>query len=439
MKTPIVDFVREYARQGWSRFHMPGHKGRSFLGIEARDITEITGADVLSDATGIIEKSEEIASSIFSSAHSYYVTQGSTTAICAMLAMLPSKSTVLAARNVHRSFVHACALLDLNVKWLMPQGAFSLLKCPITAELVEETLQKEPTLPSAVYLTSPDYLGNLQDVAGIAAVCKKHHIPLFVDNAHGAYLKFLDPSMHPLDLGATVCCDSAHKTLPVLTGGAYLHIAKDAPQEYLCCAREKLALFSSTSPSYLVLQSLDFCNRYLYTRFPQELAHCIRFVEDLKTFLSEKGFYVLPSEPLKIAIDIGASLCTAETLVRALRAHRVEPEFWDKDYLVLMVTPQNTQKDFNRLKRAFCAVERRCIKQSSPRSLPTPVYACSIREALLAEGEEVPTAEALGRICAAPTVSCPPAVPIAVSGEVITKELVDLFLYYGIAKIKVVK
>jgi arginine/lysine/ornithine decarboxylase len=117
--------------------------------------------------------------------------------------------------------------------------------------------------PCAVYVTSPDYLGNQQDLAGLSAVCAARGIPLLVDNAHGAYLHFLPQPAHPLDLGATACCDSAHKTLPVLTGGAYLHIAKNAPERYARDAKRAMALFGSTSPSYLILQSLDRANAYL--------------------------------------------------------------------------------------------------------------------------------------------------------------------------------
>ena len=109
----------------------------------------------------------------------------------------------------------------------------------------------------AVYITSPDYLGGVQDIAALAEVCHARGVPLLVDNAHGAYLKFLSPSRHPLDLGADMCCDSAHKTLPVLTGGAYLHVAKGAMAAYEAEARHSLAVFGSSSPSYLILQSLD--------------------------------------------------------------------------------------------------------------------------------------------------------------------------------------
>lgn len=152
-------------------------------------------------------------------------------------------------------------------------GSGSLCACPVTAAGLEKTLAGLDAPPAAVYVTSPDYLGGMQDVAALAEVCHRHGTLLMVDNAHGAYLRFLRPSRHPLDLGADLCCDSAHKTLPVLTGGAYLHIAKTAPASLAENAKEALALFGSTSPSYLTLSSLDCFNGE--TDYPARLAETV--------------------------------------------------------------------------------------------------------------------------------------------------------------------
>lgn len=443
MNTPIVDFVRKYAESGISRFHMPGHKGKDFLGFERFDITEIQNADVLSQAEGIIKMSEDNASSLFSSAHSFFVTQGSTTAICAMLAMVKKtcgkKTTVLAARNVHKAFVNASALLDLTIEWIMPEKFSSILECEVTAELTEQMLKNGNGRYSAVYLTSPDYLGNVQDISGISSVCKKYGVPLLVDNAHGAYLKFLEPSMHPLDLGADLCCDSAHKTLPVLTGGAYLHVSKKAPMSFLENARSKIALFSSTSPSYLILQSLDLCNAYLNGEYSAELDKCIKRIEAIEKKIMSMGFALKDSEPLKIVIDAKASGYLGEDIVSCLRENKIEPEFYDGDFVVLMLTPQNSEIDFERIEQVFWEIKpkkpikKECFNLSSPEQL------ISVREAVFSENVTVNVDNSIGRICAELTVSCPPAVPVVVCGELITKETVGALKYYGITEIKVVK
>lgn len=225
MQTPIVDFVRRYQKDGVTRFHMPGHKGQSYLGCEWADITEICGADSLYEADGIIAESEENASALFGSGRTFYSTEGSSQCIRAMLSLALSRhngkerSVVLAARNVHKAFVYAAALLDFDVEWLWPEdGMKSLCSCKVSPAQVEKQIVR--SRPVAVYLTSPDYLGGQMDIRSIAEVCHREGVLLLVDNAHGAYLHFLKQSVHPLDLGADMCCDSAHKTFPVLTGGA---------------------------------------------------------------------------------------------------------------------------------------------------------------------------------------------------------------------------
>lgn len=444
MKTPIFDFVGQYAESDISRFHMPGHKGMDFLGCESKDITEIDGADVLYGADGIIEESERNAASLFDTAHSFYSVEGSSLCIKAMLGLVTqdrqknARPKILAARNVHKAFVYACALLDLDVAWFYPQAEEHLCSCTVTAADVEDALQKE--LPTAVYLTSPDYLGKIADVEGIARVCKAYGIPLLVDNAHGAYLQFLAPSRHPIALGATMCCDSAHKTLPVLTGGAYLHISKDAEQTYLQNARGMLAMFASTSPSYLILQSLDLCNRYLADGYRDRLAACVETLNRLKETIASFGFAVEKTEPLKLVLNARASGYTGVELAAYLRTQRIEVEFADGDRLVLMVTPEMRARDFERLESAFEQMRpRAALETEAPTVGASLVRACSIREAIFARHEMIDTKDALGRVCASPTVSCPPAVPVVVSGEIITEEAIRLLLFYGVDRIDVLK
>ena len=262
MNTPIYDFVNAYISSAPARFHMPGHKGRGPLGCEELDITEIPGADSLFEASGIIAESERNASALFG-CPTFYSTEGSSHCIRAMLFLamqyacrdkhcLSAPQTsgeafplrgrwpagpdevssvegngnkdrfrILAARNVHRTFLSAAALLDLDVVWLRsPSDTY--LSVDLTPEALDRALAE--TGANALYLTCPDYLGCLPDLRPLAEICHAHNALLLVDNAHGAYLRFLQPSRHPMDLGADLCCGSAHKTLPILTGGAYLHV-----------------------------------------------------------------------------------------------------------------------------------------------------------------------------------------------------------------------
>ena len=444
MNTPIADFVRRYAASGISRLHMPGHKGRSFLGCEPLDITEIAGADALYEADGIIAESERNASVLFGSARTVYSTEGSSQCIRAMLRLCLSgrvsgdgRPVIVAARNVHKAFITACALLDVDVCWLWPEGErASLCACPVSAQTLACTLDALSAPPAAVYITSPDYLGNEAELAALSAVCHARGIPLAVDNAHGAYLHFLSPSRHPLDLGADLCCDSAHKTLPVLTGGAYLHIARCAPAYMAENAKQAMALFGSTSPSYLTLASLDLCNATLAEDYAARLEQTVGRLARLRRELSSLGWQTLPSDPLKVTIDTASGGLTGAQLAERLRAGGVECEYADERCLVLMVTPENAESDLARISSA-------CGQSNRPTvCLPFPTVraprACSIREAMLAPQELVPAARSIGRICGAPTVACPPAIPVAVSGEFITEEAVEVFARCGVTSVSVV-
>lgn len=437
MNTPVADFVQRYAKAGTARLHMPGHKGRCFLGCEPWDITEIHGADALYEAEGILAESEQNATALFGSQRTCYSTEGSSQCIRAMLYLAVAASgshTVVAARNVHRAFVSAAALLDLEIRWLWPEESRSLCGCPISPAQLEETLNSLPEPPAAVYLTSPDYLGGMAEIPALAQVCHQHGTLLLVDNAHGAYLRFLQPSLHPLDLGADLCCDSAHKTLPVLTGGAYLHLSPTAPAQLAPLAKSALGLFGSTSPSYLTLASLDLCNRYLAEGYPQRLAEAVERLSELRERLTAAGWRVEPSDPLRVTVAAPRGV-TGQELAGQLRRQGAECEYADRDFLVLMATPENTPEE---LAQAAAALGQ-CPGEANPPQLPLArgERACSIRQAAFAPRETVDAAHSLGRVCGLPTVGCPPAIPIAVSGERITPEALALFAYYGIEQVEV--
>ncbi len=446
MKTPIVDFVREYAQKNSVRLHMPGHKGVERLGVEYLDITEIDGADELYSPNGIILESENNATQLFGTAHTFYSTEGSTLCIKAMLAIAVSnrvdKPLIVAARNSHKAFIYAAALLDLDVEWIYPDEFSHLCECVVTPEKLENTLASLDRKPSAVYVTSPDYLGNILDIKGLSKICHTHGIPLLVDNAHGAYLKFLSESRHPISLGADMCCDSAHKTLPVLTGGAYLHISKDADEGYLEIAREKLSLFASTSPSYLILQSLDMCNSYLCDGYGERLSRLCDRLINMNERLVDNGYLISAREPAKILVDASKSGFSGNSLAKHLRMQGIEIEFSDCDCVVMMFTPDNSDNDIERVEKALLSFDTASVEKtykSVPDFCVIPQRVMSIREAIFAPSETVCTKNAAGRICASPTVSCPPAIPIVVSGEVISTEHIRLFEHYGINKISVVK
>jgi len=444
MTTPILDFVREYAARGGVRLHMPGHKGAPLLGFESLDITEITGADSLFEADGIIRKSEENASSLFG-AHTFYSTEGSSLSIRAMvyLTALYAKQQgraplILAARNAHKAFLSAVALTGADVAWLTADAP-SYLSCVPSAASLDALLRGMKELPVALYLTSPDYLGFRADIRALAEVCHRHGLLLLVDNAHGAYLKFLKPSQHPIDLGVDVCCDSAHKTLPAITGAAYLHVSHNAPPLFLEQAKHALALFGSTSPSYLILQSLDVLNRILADDYSSRLADAVMRAKACRVRLARHGYRLIGNEDLKLTVDAKAYGYEGSELAALLSARGIEVEFADRDFVVMMLSTETTQDDLDRLCAAMESIEQRAPITDAPPRFSLPQRILSPREAIFSPNEVISLAKAEGRILALATVGCPPAVPLAVCGERLTREILDAMRYYGIDACVVVR
>ncbi|MGN0674437.1 MAG: aminotransferase class I/II-fold pyridoxal phosphate-dependent enzyme [Oscillospiraceae bacterium] len=443
MTTPIYDFLEKYKTSGTVRGHMPGHKGRGVnCGFEAAfsyDITEIKGADVLFEAEGIIAESEKNASKLFGTKATFYSAGGSTLCIQAMLSAVCKKdSAFICARNSHRAVMNSCVLLGLEPCWVYPEYENgSVVSGNITPEAIEMAILKyAEKKPSCVFITSPDYLGRLAPVREIAEICHKHGLPLLVDNAHGAYLAFLEENIHPIALGADMCCDSAHKTLPVLTGGAYLHVGNE---RFIPEIKRNMALFGSTSPSYLIMASLDLCNKYLDGDFRKDLAVTASRVKSFREHFSHLCVS-RAAEPLKITFYPIPCGLTGYHLAEQLRSGGIEPEYADETHTVLMMSASSTEDDFARLTEVtemlMCP---RILLRPPEYTMCEPKRAVLPREAFFAEKETVDTDSALGRTAAESVTVCPPCVPVVAPGEIIDENVIKILKMYSIFKVNVIK
>lgn len=426
MKTPIHDFLAKYASQAPVRCHMPGGKDNPL------DITEIDGADSLFECNGIIKASEKNAAAVFGSGKTLYSCGGSTLAIQTMLALAkaynPRKNRVAASRYCHKSLISACVLLNLDVDWIEP---LSFLSCEIAPEAVEGAIN-DSTL--CVFAQSIDYYGGECDISSISEVCKKHGLPLLTDNAHGAYRVFTHN--HPMLQGADLSADSAHKTLPCLTGGAYLHINRNAPKIFTERAKEMMSLFGSSSPSYLILDSLDLCNRHIALE-KEKAEKTMEEIERLKANLRDIGCTLRQSDPMRITLDAEKIGYSGFQLSRELAKNNVICEYADQKYTVMLFSTSQPLTDFPKILAAAKNITKKTPLESPSLSLSIPEAAMSLKTAVFSPSEEIPLKRAQGRICASVTAPCPPCVPVIMPGEIFSEREIAALGLWGVENVRV--
>lgn len=427
MPTPLYTALLEHKKCGRASFHTPGHKnnpGALPPDLLSLDFTELPDTDSLFEAAGPIARAEELTAELFGAKRTCISAGGCTLCIQAMFQLAaPNGGKIVCSRVLHRSAVNTMALLDLTPVWAMPGELLSVLS-------------KTPDA-KAVYVTSPNYYGQLLDIPAIAEACRARDIPLLVDNAHGAHLMFTEPKLHPLALGASMTACSAHKTLNVLTGGAWLNIA-DA--RYAEGAKEAMTLFGSTSPAYPVMASLDLAREWLRLH-RGEFLPLQKKVADIKATARERGIS-LPeglTDPTRITLNTASIGITGTDAAEIFRGAGVEPEFADGAHVVLIATPFNTDDDFMRLKNAIALLPVSRPLPETAELPPLPAVKMSLREAVFAPSETLLLAQAAGRIAAEAACPCPPGVPVVMPGEEITKEILRFLRGYGFFTIKVIK
>ena len=445
---PLYASLLEYARENPARFHMPGHKGGELSPLYGVfgdslnfDVTELPETDSLFEDNGAILEAERLAAREYGARDTLFSAGGSTLCIQAMLRLVSKEGgKIICARNIHRAAANAMALLGLEPVWVWPRP---FENSGLPGEILPEDIEAAADAngdAAAVFLTSPDYYGVMSDIAGISAVCRKHNIPLLVDNAHGAHLSCLEGPLHPIAQGADMTCDSAHKTLPTLTGGAFLQI--NSPLFSRTDAKDAMTLFGSTSPSYFIMLSLDLARAWMARDGKAAFAGLAKKVAAFRGKCASLGFFT-PREavfdPVRITIDTASRGIPGTAAALHFRRHGVSPEMSDGRHIVLIPTPFNTDGDFARLEAALDG-----LATGAP--IPLPSFPCEkpgriigMRQALMSQNETVDVSVCRGRVAAEAKCPCPPCVPVVMPGELISETMVISLKSYGVLKIKVVK
>lgn len=441
--TPLHDALESYVKKDAARFHMPGHKGQGndeFSAILPYDITEVEGADSLFHANGPLLELEESFAQVYGAKRSLLSAGGATLCIQTMLALVcGTGKKLIAGRNLHRSAVNTMALLDLKPVWIYPdQSAGDWFQGRYTPDSVRAALLENPDA-AAVYLTSPDYFGVMSDLSGIAEICRAFSVPLLVDNAHGAHLKFLPErfgALHPMDCGASMCADSLHKTMPAMTGGALLHIADS---RYCEDAKRLMSMFGSTSPSYPIMLSCEAALQYAAVGAKAGFSRTARRVEELASVARANGF-ALPvgvCDPAKLSLGFAAAGWEAHAFGQFLRGHGIEPEYISGTACVLMANDWNRPEDYKKLEQALTVFEPREAAKPQEVDLPHPEQAVSVRRAAFSTQFTVDVENSVGKIAAGEVSPCPPGIPIVMSGERIDEQTAQMLKQFGILSIRV--
>ncbi len=412
---------------GFSRFFVPGHKGKLF----SHDATELDCTDDLYSSCGTIRNLESAVSEFYGSGFSCFSTTGNTLCIQSILRMaFLYGDLVVVPRNVHKSVVYAMALLNIRPLWVDV--------CPNRNAQVDEIIKKIASNPGAkgVFLTSPDYFGRMVDISSIRKSCE---LPILVDNAHGSHLIFF--GMHPLDFGADFSADSAHKTLPVLTGGAWFHVGKKCAKKYgfeFEDLKQSEEVFASTSPSFLILESLENCTYWMKCNGKKEFNALRDRVLKLKKKFPE-FFDENVDDPTRICINTNKIGYSRDEFIKHMLEFKIKHEFSTDSRAVLIPSPFNSQEDWERLES--------CFNNISPKKKIETVYEksekhevkMSLHEAINSKTERIAVSKCMGRICAQVIFKCPPGVAHIVPGEVINPQDIKLVKDLGIKTLNVVK
>jgi lysine decarboxylase len=442
MKMPLVSKLIEYISNQPLPFHMPGHKGGRLFPDELprlplMDLTEVPGLDNLQAPSGVIRQAQQLAAEAFGSDACFFLVNGSTSGIHIMMmaSFLPGDK-VLIPRNSHKSVWGGLVLSGANPVYIQPKYDKDRdLITHVSPKAVKQALEKNPDTAGMV-ITNPDYYGLCPQLVKIHRILGKSGARLLVDEAHGAHLAF-HPDLPPSAgrCGADMWVQSAHKTLPAFTQSAYLHVRK----QYVARAAQVHAVMQSTSPSYLLMASLDWARACMQEKGREKLDRLLGIISRTREELKKLGLdcmenysrpEVFMADPTRLVLDVSGLGITGFEGEKILRQAGIQAEMADSRRLVLICTIADEKEHFDKLIEAcrFLAQNKR-KKSGKPANLTIsreiPKQILSPREAFERDKELIPLKEAKGRICGELLGLYPPGIPRFCPGELIDSQGIE--------------
>ncbi|MEH7093630.1 aminotransferase class I/II-fold pyridoxal phosphate-dependent enzyme [Neobacillus vireti] len=441
LEIPLYNALKRHISNNPVSFHVPGHKygeiaaykqDEFFKGILKIDATELTGLDDLHSPEGPIREAEELLAELYGSKKSFFLVNGSTVGNLAMImAVCTEDSTVLVQRNCHKSVLNALKLAkvrpiflepEINQEWKVAAG--------ISTCTVQQAINQYPDA-KALILTYPNYYGMVDDLKGIIELAHHHHFPVLVDEAHGPHFIIGEPfPPSALQLGADVVVHSAHKTLPAMTMGSFLHVNSDLVN--LTRVEEYLGVFQSSSPSYPIMASLDISRYYLAGYEPEDVHFLLSEIQSFKEALAKiESIKVLTypknvGDPLKITIQSKSEL-TGFELQKKFEENGIYTELADP-YNILLIMPLLKKGQVYPLSETVAKIKGMLYGLSFNdiiNEIPTGDERISELAIQYSEMEklkimEVEIERASGLVCAETIIPYPPGIPLLMKGEKIT-------------------
>ncbi|QIW78400.1 aminotransferase class I/II-fold pyridoxal phosphate-dependent enzyme [Bacillus tequilensis] len=448
MNTPLYKALIQHARRNSHSFHVPGHHNGDVFFDDAKsifdplltiDVTELSGLDDLHHPSGVIKEAQELVSQLYGSAESFFLVNGTTVGNLAMiLSVCEPGGPILVQRNCHKSVFHAVDLAGAEPVYLAPDIDKAMhVPTHVPLDTIKEALAAYPHAKGLV-LTNPTYYGHSADLTEIISEAHHYGIPVLVDEAHGAHFVLEEPfPVSALKMGADIVVQSAHKTLPAMTMGSYLHIGKGCRVNRDRVA-DYLKRLQSSSPSYPIMASLDIARAYVQRIIEeQKLPDIMQRIQSLKqTFDSLTNAEAvkpadprMTTDPLKLTIRSKRGH-SGYTLQNILERANIFTELADENQ-VLLVLPLGGARRINA--ETMKSIDEE-IEKTPPDQMfvsaewgAQPVTVLPYQKKVLHtfKKEYVDFNEAAGRLNAEDIIPYPPGIPMVMAGERITKESVE--------------
>lgn len=452
-KTPLFDALMEYVDRKTIPFHVPGHKKgvgideefKKFIGENPFkiDVTVFKLVDSLHHPTGPIKKAQELAADAYGSKASFFCIHGTSGAIQAMImSVVKSGDKIIIPRNVHKSVTSGIILSGATPVYMQPELDKRVgIAHGVTPETVEKALKENPDA-KAVLIINPTYYGVATDIKKIADIVHSYDIPLIVDEAHGPHLGFNNKlPMSSIEAGADICCQSTHKIIGALTQCSLLHVGSERID--VNRVQQILSLLQTTSPSYILMASLDCARRQIALNGKELLDKAINLANYAREEINKiPGFYcfgkeiignpgVFAIDPTKITItcrDLGITGFQLDMILS--NKYHIQLELSDL-YNGLAVgsfgdTKENIDALINALKEISQEYKNNENKKSDFIDIPAiPEQVQIPREAFNSEKVVLPLKDSRGRISGEFLLAYPPGIPVLCPGEIITEEIIN--------------